>query len=52
MGTPYGLAAIAAIMAGGLAAGALLWGAATRRRAATDALSGIVCGAFVGPVAC
>ncbi len=39
MGTPYGLAAIAVIMAGALAAGALLWGAAARRRAATDALS-------------
>ena len=39
MGTPYGLAAIAAIMAGALAAGALLWGAAARRRAATDALA-------------
>jgi len=39
MGTPYGLAAIAVIVAGGLAAGALLWGAATRRRAATEALS-------------
>ncbi len=39
MGTPYGLAAIAAILAGALAAGALLWGAAARRRAATDALA-------------
>ena len=38
MGTPFGLAALAAILAGALAAGALLWGAATRRHAATDAL--------------
>jgi ribonucrease Y len=39
MGTPYGLAALAVIAAGVLAAGALLWGAATRRRAAGDALN-------------
>ena len=38
MGTPYGLAAIAGIVAGALAAGALLWGAATAAAHAADAL--------------
>ena len=38
MGTPYGLAALAGIVAGVLAAGALLWGATTRRRAAAGVL--------------
>jgi len=38
MGTPYGLAAIAGILAGVMAAGALLWGATTRRRAAAEVL--------------
>jgi ribonuclease Y len=38
MGTPFGLAALGAILAAALAATALLWGAATRRHAAADAL--------------